>query len=143
MIIPFKKIHPDAKLPLRAKSGDAGADLYSVESVKLKPFSSALVHTGLVGAIPEGYVGLIHPRSGLALKRSITVLNAPGTVDSGYRGEFCIILYNASDKMQELEKGERIAQLVIQKVELPTFEETQNLPDSDRGESGFGSTGEK
>jgi dUTP pyrophosphatase len=143
MIIPFKKVHPDAKLPARANLFDAGADLYSVESVEIKPFSNALVHTGLEGAIPEGYVGLVHPRSGLALKKSITVLNAPGTVDSGYRGEFCIILYNASNAIQKLDKGERIAQLVIQKVELPEFEEVDSLPDSERGIGGFGSTGEK
>ncbi|MDR3128546.1 MAG: dUTP diphosphatase [Bifidobacteriaceae bacterium] len=141
MIIPLKKINSYAKLPLRAKDGDAGTDLYSVEAVKIKPFTQQLVHTGLMGAIPEGYVGLVHPRSGLALKKGITVLNTPGTIDSGYRGEWCVILYNATSQIVTIDKGERIAQLVVQKVELPVFQEVDELTDSQRGQAGFGSTG--
>ncbi|MDR3116654.1 MAG: dUTP diphosphatase [Bifidobacteriaceae bacterium] len=143
MIIPFKKIHPLAKLPKRANQADAGADLYSVEDTQLEAFSWKAVPTGLVGAIPHGYVGLIHPRSGLALKKGLTVLNAPGTVDSGYRGEFLIILYNASKQKIFLEAGTRIAQLIIQEIQLADFQWRDQLDETDRSDGGFGSTGHK
>ncbi|MDR3152499.1 MAG: dUTP diphosphatase [Bifidobacteriaceae bacterium] len=143
MIVSFKRVHSLAKLPKRVNSGDAGADLYSVEDVQLEPFSWRAVPTGLIGAIPYGCVGLIHPRSGLALKKGLTILNAPGTIDSGYRGEILIILYNASQQKVFLEKETRIAQLVIQKIELANFQWQEQLDETDRGQAGFGSSGHK
>lgn len=141
-----KRLTETAILPTRATEGDAGLDLYADECVSLRNSEFKLVSTGIAVEIPHGYVGLIHPRSGLAAKRGITVLNAPGTIDAGYRGEVKVILvkptYNFSETFPEwIEKGERIAQLVIQKVELPTVEEAYELSDSVRGSGGFGSTG--
>lgn len=128
-------------VPKYATRGDAGADLCASEALTLHPWSRALVKTGIKIAIPYGYVGLIHPRSGLALNTGITVLNAPGTIDSGYRGEVGVILFNSTDVAFEIEVGTRIAQLVIQKVETAEFEIVDALIDTDRGEGGFGSTG--
>lgn len=128
-------------VPLYARDGDAGADLTSSEYVLILAGRRALVKTGIKIAIPYGYVGLVHPRSGLALKSGITVLNAPGTIDSGYRGEVGVILYNTSDIDFEVKPGDRIAQLVIQKVSTVEFEVVNALTESDRGEGGFGSTG--
>lgn len=131
----------NGSVPLYARDGDAGADLYASESLTLHPWSRALVKTGIKIAIPYGYVGLVHPRSGLALKSGITVLNAPGTIDSGYRGEVGVILFNSTDVDFEIEVGDRIAQLVIQKVSTVEFNIVDALTESDRGEGGFGSTG--
>lgn len=128
-------------VPKYAKSGDAGADLVSAENVVIGSRERKLVGTGIRVAIPEGYVGLVHPRSGLALKHGITVLNAPGTVDAGYRGEIGVILYNTGFEPFEVNVGDRIAQLVIQKVETAEFEIVDVLKETERGESGFGSTG--
>jgi dUTP pyrophosphatase len=100
-----------------------------------------LVPTGVSIALPAGYVGLVHPRSGLALKHGITVLNSPGTIDAGYRGEIMVTLFNSSAEPFEIEAGDRIAQLLIQKVERAEFIAVESLPDSDRGQAGFGSTG--
>lgn len=129
--------------PGYAQPGDAGADLRSVESILLKARSRALIGTGVKIAMPEGFVGLIHPRSGLAAKHGITVLNTPGTVDAGYRGEIKVTLYNASDEDFEINRGDRIAQLVFQRVERAEFILVSELPDTARGDAGFGSTGRK
>ena len=131
--------------PTYAHFGDAGADLRSAIDVIIPPGERMLVGTGVHVAIPRGYVGLVHPRSGLALKHGITVLNAPGTIDAGYLGEIGVILYNTSDKYFAVAVGDRIAQLVIQKVEVGYFdlvsEEDFSKNATDRGSDGYGSTG--
>jgi dUTP pyrophosphatase len=128
-------------MPVYAQPGDAGADLKSAESIYIPPLERLMVTTGIKLEIPEGYVGLIHPRSGLALKHGITVLNSPGTIDSGYRGEIGVILFNTTNKPFIINQGDRIAQLVIQKVETAEFEFVDVLDDTKRGDGGFGSTG--
>ena len=130
-------------VPIYAKPGDAGADLRSVEKLILKAGSRALVRTGVSIALPNGYVALVHPRSGLAAKHGVTVLNTPGTVDAGYRGELMVTLYNTDTNDFEIEVGDRIAQLVIQEVSRAKFVAVERLPDSARGDQGFGSTGAK
>lgn len=127
--------------PSYAKAGDAGADLRSTKKVTILPMGRELVPTGVSIALPAGFVGLVHPRSGLALKHGITVLNSPGTIDAGYRGEIMVTLFNSSAEPFEIEAGDRIAQLLIQKVERAEFIAVESLPDSDRGQAGFGSTG--
>lgn len=130
-------------VPAYAKWGDAGADLRAAEDIVLWPGNRKLVRTGVCLELPEHLVALVHPRSGLALKNGITVLNTPGTVDSGYRGEIAVILYNAGEKNFEVRRGDRIAQLVIQEYVRAEFEvvETAELEVSERGAGGFGSTG--
>jgi dUTP pyrophosphatase len=130
-------------VPIYAKPGDAGADLRSVEKLILKAGSRALVRTGVSIALTNGYVALVHPRSGLAAKHGVTVLNTPGTVDAGYRGELMVTLYNTDTNDFEIEVGDRIAQLVIQEVSRAKFVAVERLPDSARGDQGFGSTGAK
>lgn len=127
--------------PSYAKPGDAGADLRSTESLTLAPGQRALVKTGVRIAMPDGYVGLVHPRSGLAAKHGITVLNTPGTVDAGYRGELMVTLINTSDEEFQITRGDRIAQLLFQRVERANFHPVTELPESARGETGFGSSG--
>ena len=127
--------------PVYAKPGDAGCDLRSTEELVLAAGERALVKTGVKIAMPDGYVGLVHPRSGLAAKHGITVLNTPGTVDAGYRGEIMVTLYNSSKEDFEITKGDRIAQLVFQQVERARFIPVEVLPESSRGETGFGSSG--
>jgi dUTP pyrophosphatase len=136
------RIDPDLPLPRYAKGGDAGADIVSRIDITLAPGERALVPTGIAIALPDGYVALVHPRSGLAIKHGVTMVNAPGTVDAGYRGELQIILIN-HDKSESVsfKRGDRIAQLVIQKVERAEFVEVRDLPGSGRGTGGFGSTG--
>lgn len=135
-------LDPDLPTPAYARPGDAGADLRARHDVELGPGRRALVATGVALAIPAGYVGLVHPRSGLAAKHGLTVVNAPGTVDSGYRGELKVCLLNTDPhESYTVRRGERIAQLVIQEVVTARFELTTELPDSERGASGFGSTG--
>jgi dUTP pyrophosphatase len=136
------RLDPDLPLPRYAKGGDAGADIVSRIDITLAPGERALVPTGIAIALPDGYVALVHPRSGLAIKHGVTMVNAPGTVDAGYRGELQIILIN-HDKSEPVsfKRGDRIAQLVIQKVERAEFVEVQELPGSGRGTGGFGSTG--
>ena len=136
------RLDPDLPLPRYAKGGDAGADLVSRIDITLAPGERSLVPTGIAIALPDGYVALVHPRSGLAIKHGVTMVNAPGTVDAGYRGELQIILIN-HDKSESVsfKRGDRIAQLVIQKVERAEFVEVQDLPGSGRGTGGFGSTG--
>ena len=129
--------------PRYAKAGDAGADLRSTKKIAIGPGARELVPTGVSIALPAGFVGLVHPRSGLALKHGITVLNSPGTIDAGYRGEIMVTLYNSSTEKFEIEVGDRIAQLLIQSVEQANFIAVDQLPDSDRGQAGFGSTGSK
>jgi dUTP pyrophosphatase len=136
------RLDPELPLPRYAKGGDAGADIVSRIDVTLAPGERALVPTGIAIALPDGYVALVHPRSGLAIKHGVTMVNAPGTVDAGYRGELQIILIN-HDKSEPVsfKRGDRIAQLVIQKVERAEFVEVRELPGSGRGSGGFGSTG--
>jgi len=129
-------------LPRYAKSGDAGADLTSAIDFTLAPGQRQLVPTGIAIALPQGFVALVHPRSGLAIKHGVTLVNSPGTIDSGYRGEISCILINLDSKDSvSFKKGDRIAQLVIQSVERAEFIEVTELPESERGSGGFGSTG--
>lgn len=128
--------------PSYAHPGDAGADLRARVDVTLAPGERVLVPTGVALALPYGYVGLVHPRSGLATQHGLTVVNAPGTVDAGYRGEIAVTLLNTDQRETiELRRGDRIAQLVIQKVETARFVQVDELDDSARGAGGFGSTG--
>ncbi|QLL24923.1 dUTP diphosphatase [Actinobacteria bacterium IMCC26103] len=136
------RLDKDLPLPNYAKSGDAGADLVSRVDFTLAPGERKLVPTGISIALPDGYVALVHPRSGLAIKHGVTMVNSPGTVDAGYRGELQIILINHDQKESiSFQRGDRIAQLVIQQVERAEFIEVENLPGSGRGTGGFGSTG--
>ena len=136
------RLDPDLPLPRYAKPGDAGADIVSRIDVMLAPGERALVPTGIAIALPVGYVALVHPRSGLAIKHGVTMVNSPGTVDAAYRGELQIILIN-HDRHEAIsfKRGDRIAQLVIQRVEQAEFIEVSELPGSGRGEGGFGYTG--
>lgn len=136
------RLDESVPLPAYAKPGDAGADLCSRIDAILQPGERALIPTGISVALPNGYVALVHPRSGLAIKHGISMVNTPGTVDAAFRGELQIILIN-HDLQQpfEIKKGDRIAQLVIQKVERAEFVEVQTLPGTHRAEGGFGSTG--
>ena len=129
-------------LPTYAKGGDAGADIVSRIDITLRPGERALVPTGISIALPDGYAAFVHPRSGLAIKHGVTMVNAPGTVDAGFRGELQCIMIN-HDPLESItfKKGDRIAQLVIQKVERAEFVEVRDLPGSGRGTGGFGSTG--
>ena len=141
--VPVLLVCDDEFAPLYAKPGDAGADLGSVESLVLASGQRKLVKTGVKIALPDGYVGLVHPRSGLAAKHGITVLNTPGTIDSGYRGEIMVILFNSGQDDFEIQVGDRIAQLVIQEYVRAEFLRVQELPESDRSETGFGSSGKR
>ena len=141
MILRFKRIHPDAVLPAYAHPSDAGMDVRSVDDMTLAPGKRALVHTGLVMLLPPLYEAQVRPRSGLALKNGVTVLNTPGTIDSGYRGEVGVILINLGDAEFQIKRGDKIAQLVIAPVTQPTIEETDVVDETDRGSGGFGSTG--
>jgi dUTP pyrophosphatase len=136
------RLDPSIPLPVYAKGGDAGADIVTRVDVTLQPGERALVPTGIAIALPDGYVALVHPRSGLAIKHGVTMVNAPGTVDAGYRGELqCIMINHDAKEAITFHKGDRIAQLVIQKVERAEFVEVKDLPGSGRGSGGFGSTG--
>lgn len=142
MDVPVRLLDPDLPLPAYAHPGDAGADLVSAEHVRLAPGERRLVHTGVAIALPDGYVGLVHPRSGLAARLGVTVLNAPGTVDAGYRGEILVNLIN-HDRVTPvvINRGDRIAQLIVQRVERAAFRPVDELPDTVRGAGGHGSTG--
>jgi len=136
------RLDPSIPLPVYAKGGDAGADIVTRIDVTLQPGERVLVPTGIAIALPDGYVALVHPRSGLAIKHGVTMVNAPGTVDAGYRGELqCIMINHDAKEAITFHKGDRIAQLVIQKVERAEFVEVKDLPGSGRGTGGFGSTG--
>ena len=141
MTLAFRRIHPDAVLPAYAHPSDAGMDVRSVEDVEIAPGSRSLVHTGLVMNLPPGYEAQVRPRSGLALKFGVTVLNTPGTIDSGYRGEVGVILANFGDAPFAVKKGDRIAQVVVAPVTQAEIVETDEVGVTDRGAGGFGSTG--
>jgi dUTP pyrophosphatase len=141
--VPVQRLDPDASLPTYATAGDAGADLVANETVVLQAGGGrALVGTGLAIAIPAGYAGFVQPRSGLALRHGVTCLNTPGLIDAGYRGELKVLMVNTDPDLDfEVVKGERIAQLVLQRVEEAAFVISETLPPSERGAGGFGSTG--
>lgn len=143
MHIHWQPVSKNAHAPSRAHDTDAGADLHAAleEPVTIEPGQRTLIPTGVAVAIPTRYVGLIHPRSGLAAKHGITVLNAPGTVDADYRGELKVCLINHGQEPHTIHPGDRIAQLIVQKVELPEFVEADTLDTTQRGQGGFGSTG--
>ena len=141
MTLKFKRIHPDAVLPAYAHPSDAGMDVRSVEDLAIAPGKRALVRTGLVMMLPPLYEAQVRPRSGLALKSGITVLNTPGTIDSGYRGEVGVVLINLGQEEFKVAKGDKIAQLVIAPVTQPEIVEASDVDETDRGEGGFGSTG--
>ena len=140
--VPIKRINPDVELPGYAYEGDAGLDLRSAEDVSLKPFERRLISTGLAIAIPEGYAGFVQPRSGLALKQGLSMANTPGLIDAHYRGELKICAINLDPTHTiEVKRGDRIAQLVIQKVPVVKLVEVAELDETDRGAGGFGSSG--
>jgi dUTP pyrophosphatase len=140
--VQLKMLDPDMEPPSYAHPGDAGADLRAREDVVLKPGERKMVPTGVAIALPDGFVALIHPRSGLATKHGLTIVNAPGTVDAGYRGEIAVTLLNTDATQSiELRRGDRIAQMVIQRVEYAQFIPVNELSGSVRGTGGFGSTG--
>ena len=138
----IRRLDPGIPVPARAHPGDAGADLVAAADVELGPGQRAVVPTGIAIALPAGYAAFVHPRSGLAARHGVTIVNAPGTVDAGYRGEIRVTLLNTDgDKPVRFQRGDRIAQLVIQRVERAVFHEVDVLPGSARGDGGFGSTG--
>jgi dUTP pyrophosphatase len=140
--VPVRLTSPEASPPVYALPGDAGADLSLAEDVQLAPFERALVGTGVAVAIPEGYAGFVHPRSGLAHRLGLSLVNAPGTIDAGYRGEIKVNLINLDPTAPlALRRGDRIAQLVVQPVVRARFLPVDELPDSERGHGGHGSTG--
>lgn len=141
--VKIKRIHADAKLPLQANPGDAGMDLYSIETIEIPSGEARLIQTGLQIELPKGTEAQIRPRSGLALKHSVTVLNSPGTIDEGYRGEIGVILINHGKEKFVVEKSIRIAQMVIQTVPSIQLIEVNELSQSVRGTSGFGASGTK
>lgn len=136
------RLDPDLPLPSYAHPGDAGADLMTTQDVTLAPGERAMVPTGVALALPEGYVGLVHPRSGLAARHGLSIVNAPGTIDAGYRGEIKVLLVNLDPEQPiTLHRGDRIAQLVLQRFERAEFVEAEALDDTPRGVGGYGSTG--
>lgn len=138
----IRRLDPAGELPSYAHPGDAGADVVSTVDVTLGPGERAMVPTGISLALPEGYVALVHPRSGLAARFGVSIVNAPGTVDAGYRGEVKVLLVNHDPRAPvEIRRGDRIAQLVFQRFEQARFVEVATLPGSDRGAGGHGSTG--
>jgi dUTP pyrophosphatase len=140
--VPVRRLDPDLPLPAYAHQGDAGADLVAAQDIEIAPGERVLIGTGVAIALPDGYVGLVHPRSGLAARLGVTVLNAPGTVDAGYRGEIKVNLVNHDRaSTAKISRGDRIAQLVVQRVERAHFHDVEELPDSVRGSGGHGSTG--
>lgn len=141
MTLRFMRIHRDAVLPAYAHKSDAGMDIRSVEDILIPVGKRALVHTGLVMMLPPKYEAQVRPRSGLALKYGVTVLNTPGTIDSGYRGEVGVILANFGNEDFQVRKGDRIAQIVVAPVTKARIYEVDYVDDTDRGEGGFGSSG--
>jgi dUTP pyrophosphatase len=137
-----QRLDPEIPLPLYALPGDAGADIVTAEDVALRPGERAVLRTGLAIAVPAGFAAFVHPRSGLAARAGLGIVNAPGTIDSGYRGEVKIIVINHDTAQPlHLHRGERIAQVVVQRVEHASFVEVAELPSSQRGSGGHGSTG--
>ena len=142
LVLPIKRLDPSVELPRYAYCGDAGLDIRSNEDIVLKPYERAMVSTGLAIAIPDGYAGFMQPRSGLAAKQGLTVLNTPGLIDAHYRGELKIIIINLDKEHSvSIRKGDRIAQLVIQAVPQVELNEVDDLGDTVRGQGGFGSSG--
>lgn len=142
MELRFQKLSPEATVPTQSHPGDAGFDLYACKEAVLTPGARTRVHTGIAVAIPEGYAGLVVPRSGLAKKHGITLVNSPGLIDCGYRGELQVLLLNLDrEQPYEVGVGDRIGQLVITKVEVPAWTEVDSLDETVRGEAGFGSSG--
>jgi dUTP pyrophosphatase len=142
MKLPFKRLREEATLPAFAKPGDAGLDLTSTVDVEVGPGERAMIPTGLAVAIPEGFAGLVLPRSGLASRRGLTLANAPGLIDSGYRGEItCAVVNLDREAPVAIRRGDRIAQLLIVPVPVVEARWAEELPESERGEGGFGSTG--
>ncbi len=141
MILKVKKLTEDAILPHYAHPGDAGADLFANVNLEIAPGESAMVKTGISMELPPSTEAQVRPRSGLAAKKQITVLNTPGTIDEGYRGEVCVILINHSKEIFTIEKGMKIAQMVVKPVITVEVEEVNELSDTSRGTGGFGSTG--
>ncbi len=138
----IRRLDPGLPLPGRAHHGDAGVDLYAARDVELAPGERAVVPTGVAIALPDGYAAFVHPRSGLAARHGVSLVNAPGTIDAGYRGEIAVTMINTDRSAPvRFRRGDRIAQLVIQRVEHAVFCEVATLPGSARGEGGFGSTG--
>ncbi|GAA3960455.1 dUTP diphosphatase [Gordonia caeni] len=136
------RLDPDLPLPARAHPGDAGIDLYSTTDLELAPGRRQVVGTGIAVALPFGTVGLVHPRSGLAARAGLSIVNAPGTIDAGYRGEIRVCLINLDPEAPiAISRGDRIAQLLVQKVELPEVVEVSELDDTERGDGGYGSSG--
>jgi dUTP pyrophosphatase len=136
-----RRLDPDLPLPAYAHPGDAGLDLYAADTTVLQAGERALIPCGVAIAIPDGFVGLVHPRSGLAVDHGLTVLNAPGTIDSGYRGEVKVLLINLGQAAAEVRHGQRIAQLVLMRVGMVDVREVDRLDVTSRGSGGFGSTG--
>ena len=141
--IKIKKLKETAIIPKYAHEGDAGVDLYSTEDYILKPGERILVSTGIAIAIPKGYEAQVRPRSGLALKHGISIVNTPGTIDCQYRGEIGVIVINLGKEDYKIEKGHKIAQMAFNKIEEADFEEVEELDSTKRGEGGFGSTGHR
>jgi dUTP pyrophosphatase len=141
MQIPLKRLDPGLAVPGRAHPGDGGVDLRAAEEAILAPGERATIPTGVAVAIPDGYAGLVVPRSGLASRHGIGVVNAPGLIDSGYRGEIAVVLVNHGAEVYAVARGDRIAQLVVVPVAAQEIVEVEHLPPSPRGEGGFGSTG--
>ena len=140
--IAVKLLDPTIGLPVRAHADDAGVDLQSTEDAVIEPGHRQLIHTGIAMAIPAGYVGLVHPRSGLAAREGLSIVNTPGTIDAGYRSEIMVCLINTDSTTPiTIHRGDRIAQLLIQRVELPTFVAVEELDETARGTGGYGSTG--
>jgi dUTP pyrophosphatase len=139
--LPIRRLRPDAVMPSRAYEGDAGLDLSAADAVVLAPGERAVIGTGLAVAVPEGHAAFVQPRSGLAARHGITIVNAPGLVDSGYRGEVKVVLLNTGAEPFAVEPGMRIAQLVVLPVVSPEPVEVDELPGSERGERGHGSSG--
>jgi dUTP pyrophosphatase len=142
MRVAIRRLDADVPLPAYARPGDAGLDLYAAESVTVEPGARVLVRTGIALAIPDGFAALVLPRSGLALRHGLTVLNSPGLIDSGYRGEVKVLVVNTDRRTAvKLARGDRVAQLVVQRIETVQLTEVDELPASERGTGGFGSSG--
>lgn len=140
--IRLTRLDPDLPLPARAHEGDAGVDLHITADASIAPGERLVVGTGIAVALPLGFVGLVHPRSGLAARSGLSIVNAPGTIDAGYRGEIRVCLINLDPRETiELVRGDRVAQLIVQRVELVTFVEVDSLDDTSRGSGGYGSSG--
>lgn len=142
VVLKVKKLRPEARLPCRAHPGDAGLDLYAAEALTLAPGAFARVGTGLALELPPGTEGQVRPRSGLAVRHGVTVLNAPGTIDAGYRGEVGVVLINHGPQPVRIAPGMRIAQLVVQPILTPQVQEVAALSETARGTGGFGSSGD-